>query len=1451
MAAGLVLPLAISGASAHPGHDGDTDPAGTAALAAEDPALEWDNYEKILLTKNTGEPIDLAVLPDSRVLHTARDGVVRLTDPSTGLTREVADIDVYNNSEDGLQGIALDPDFEENNWVYLVYAPRVMAGTSPTGVAYPETTPQGSAPEQLPDGADADTYWDQWLGYNVLSRFQWDGASNTLDLTSEQEIIKITAQRGQCCHVGADIAFDGDGNLYLSSGDNTPAGTPGANGFTPINNAPGMNPGFDSRRGAGNSNDLRGSILRIDVLDQIAQGAEPGPGSTYDIPAGNLFDSPEYDPDLVREEIYVTGLRNPFRMDYDLESGALMWGDYGPDSGSAQADRGPMGYVEWQVTTEPMNGGWPYCHGPNDGGAYNEWDYETGTPGEFFDCAAPVNNSTWNTGLTELPAVTQPQIWYGDNAGDQPWDEFVTFSSRGGQAPMGGPVFRYDETNPSPTQFPEYWDGKAFMAEFSQDYVAAIEMDELSSAGEVTGVTNFLPSSALYEQAAPEWSGIMDMEFGPDGSLYVLEYGKGFFRQNPEAGIYRIDYNPENKTPRPAISVDKVSGSDAPLDVTFDASGSFDPEGEALTYEWDFDGDGVIDDQGETITHTYSELGQYKAILRVTDPEGLFGLAVQQITVGNTAPEITLDVDDGSFFDWGDSVDITVSVTDAEDGDTPDCARVGHTFGLGHDQHAHPEVTGTGCEFTIQTSESAKDHGAGEKIFGTLVVSYTDDAQGDVPATTGEATLILTPTLQEAEWYDTAEGITVVNDAGASGGSYVTEFDDGDSLTFSPIAFTHAPSGEVMDSVTATGTGTGTISLGWNDEPAPFAELAFTGADGWQSVEAALETVPAGSGSLVVTSTGGVDLDSLAFHSDAGQGPAAPVCANPGAEISADDEFDGDEVDACRWDIIDYDPALAGVSDGAYRVTTVDADINGTVNEPVPNILRSTVVEGDEWTVETKFNSGLSSQWHQAGIMVYADPDNYVKVDPVFAADTAGNEAPLRLEIRSEVNGQFQQPEQADIADLPLSENGDYYVRLSRSGDTFTGAFSYDGQEWTDLPGSVTHNGLGDAGPGLFTVGKSQSEPTEVAFDYFRVVDEVPVEPVVVPVDRVSIQLYSLIPWVNADGLESVLGRLGSIGLENIEPYGGNYSGYTAGEFRALADANGLSVPSSHYNVSEGNFDQTLAYVSTVGQEYVGSGGFPSPGIGTYENTLATAEAMNRLGQRSVEAGVGKFFGHNHAGEFTTTYEHEGEVLSAWEILVRETDPEFVTFQVDVGWAAHAGVDVPTLLETYGDRIDLLHIKDAINLGGPGSPQFTNLGEGDVPLQAILAAALEADIAYYVMEYDLAPQGEEFVTTGFEYLTGLEAGEPEPPAEVLTETSVTTRCVAGRQVLVASVTNVAGAPLDVSVETAFGTRSVVGLADGATKSLAFTTRSVAIDGGELTVDATGGDGLDGQEVLAY
>ena len=80
-------------------------------------------FEKVTLNDRPGEPVSLAVLPDRRVLHTARGGQVRLFDPRTQLNKLAADVDVYSHDEEGLQGIAIDPNFEDNHWVYLYYSP--------------------------------------------------------------------------------------------------------------------------------------------------------------------------------------------------------------------------------------------------------------------------------------------------------------------------------------------------------------------------------------------------------------------------------------------------------------------------------------------------------------------------------------------------------------------------------------------------------------------------------------------------------------------------------------------------------------------------------------------------------------------------------------------------------------------------------------------------------------------------------------------------------------------------------------------------------------------------------------------------------------------------------------------------------------------------------------------------------------------------------------------------------------------------------------------------------------------------------------------------------------------------------------------------------------------------------------------------------------------------------
>lgn len=807
-----------------------------ASSASAEPALDWSNYERTTITQDVGEPIDMAILPDNRIVHTARDGEVRLTDPSTGVTRVVNEVDVYANSEDGLQGVALDPDFADNGWVYLVYAPRDADGDGESD------TPEGNAPATLPAGED-ESYWDRWKGVNRLSRFQWDGDS--IDMSTEQVILDVEVQRGQCCHVGADIDFDGEGNLYLSTGDNTPAGTPGANGYAPNNDAPGMNPGFDSRRGAGNTNDLRGKILRIHVEED----------GSYTIPEGNLFPPGT---EGTRPEIFVMGVRNPFRLEVDPRSNTLSWGDYGPDAAEADPERGPMGLVEWNIVSldDPHNSGWPYCTG--DGAAYNDWDFATGTPGEFFDCSAPVNDSRWNTGLTELPPARPATVYYGDNPGDQPWDELVNFGSGSGQAPMGGPVYHYDPENPDTGKLPEYWDGKSFLGEFSQDYLAALTVDPESL--EVTAIEEFMPNSVIEPAGMPRIDNPMDMEFGPDGSLYVLEYGDGFFRQNPDAALHRISYAENNRSPQAAFTATPESSSTAPLTVELDASASSDPEGGELVHEWDLDGDGTYDATGAQVEHTYTELGVYTARLRVTDPEGKFSLASRQITVGNTAPEVSIDVPDGGFFDWGDEIPFTITTSDAEDGDETVCERVTWTYGLGHDEHAHPEVSGTGCTGVFPTDPNSPEHGAGAHLYGAVVVTYEDEGANGLPPATGEVTLRLNPFVQEAEHATDLGGGTVVEDPEAGAGA-VVELAGGDALRLDPVSLAG------IDDVVVRVSGKGRLEVRHGSSSGkPLAAATLRQGDGWQDVVLPVDGASDESGALYLTVRGGGSVDTLTFR---------------------------------------------------------------------------------------------------------------------------------------------------------------------------------------------------------------------------------------------------------------------------------------------------------------------------------------------------------------------------------------------------------------------------------------------------------------------------------------------------------------------------------------------------------------------------------------------------------
>ncbi|MEU6953036.1 ThuA domain-containing protein [Streptomyces sp. NPDC045714] len=700
------------GATAHPGHPGHDEPV------AED-------FQQVTLAKGaeeTGEPMSLAVLPDRSVLHTSRSGELRITD-SAGNTRVSGTLPVYTHDEEGLQGVGVDPDFAENRAIYLFYAP-------------PMDTPAGDAPET---GTAAD--FAKFEGVNRLSRFVLN-EDGTLDTASEKKVLDVATSRGTCCHVGGDIDFDAEGNLYLSTGDDT---NPFASdGFTPIDERPDRNPAFDARRTSGNTNDLRGKILRIKV-------AEDG---SYTVPEGNLF-APGTD--KTRPEIYAMGFRNPFRFSVDQATGTVYVGDYGPDAGAADPKRGPSGKVEFAKVTKAANFGWPFCVGDNE--PYIDYDFGTKASGAAFDCAAPKNESPHNTGLVDLPPAEAAWIPY--DGGSVP--EFGT----GSESPMGGPVYRYDADLDSPVKFPEAYDGDFFAGEFGRQWIKRIEQD---ADGGVQSI-NDVP-----------WSGtqIMDMAFGPDGALYVLDYGLAWFGGDENSALYRIENATGGRSPIAEAAADKTSGT-APLKVKFSSAGTADGDDDPLTYAWDF-GDGSQSTAANP-THTYKKNGTYTATLTAEDPTGRTGSASVHVTVGNTAPTVELVLpEDGQLFEFGDSVPFKVNVSDPEDG-TIDCTKVEVKFTLGHDSHGHDITTEHGCEGTIKTAMEG-GHDPNANIYGGISASYTDNGGGGQAKLTGKDASRLQPKHRQAEHFDASSGVTTPGKSSAHGGKTVGDIHNDDWISF-------------------------------------------------------------------------------------------------------------------------------------------------------------------------------------------------------------------------------------------------------------------------------------------------------------------------------------------------------------------------------------------------------------------------------------------------------------------------------------------------------------------------------------------------------------------------------------------------------------------------------------------------------------------------------------------
>lgn len=444
------------------------------------------------VTTDMNEPVAFDFLPDRNVLIVQRGGDIIKVDTTWG-TRKVLGVVAtdQSNAEHGAFSIVVDPGFVTNRIIYVQFSKRGAAGKM----------------------------------QNRVGRFRIE--AGTERLVPLDTLIDIPIE-DNCCHTGNGLAFNARGELFITTGDNTNPWNKEVNGFAPIDNRPDAME-TDALRSSGNTDDLRGKVLRI--VPKAAGG--------YTIPKGNLFS----DPRAGRPEIYAMGFRNPYSLAIDPVTGYLYIGDVGPDSSVDDATRGPRGQDEIDEVKSPGNYGWPLFIGNNM--PYLAHDYVTGREGAAFDPARPVNASPRNTGARVLPAARPALVWY-------PYNQSTDFPElgTGGRSAVAGGIYHRPKAATA-DNLPAWYDGKLFISDFVRSYIKVVDFD---GQGHVRQISDLSSNIAIDDP--------IDMMFGPDGHLYVLAYGPKWNAPNPTSGLYRIVFRP-GEQPKAVAAAPAVAASPA------------------------------------------------------------------------------------------------------------------------------------------------------------------------------------------------------------------------------------------------------------------------------------------------------------------------------------------------------------------------------------------------------------------------------------------------------------------------------------------------------------------------------------------------------------------------------------------------------------------------------------------------------------------------------------------------------------------------------------------------------------------------------------------------------------------------------------------------------------------------------------------------------------------------
>jgi sugar phosphate isomerase/epimerase len=239
-----------------------------------------------------------------------------------------------------------------------------------------------------------------------------------------------------------------------------------------------------------------------------------------------------------------------------------------------------------------------------------------------------------------------------------------------------------------------------------------------------------------------------------------------------------------------------------------------------------------------------------------------------------------------------------------------------------------------------------------------------------------------------------------------------------------------------------------------------------------------------------------------------------------------------------------------------------------------------------------------------------------------------------------------------------------------------------------------------------------------------------------------------------AKDMPQTLDNIKAMGITNIEF--SNLFGKTATELRSLLDARGMVCTSYgvSYDALLNKPEQVVQEAKTLGAEFVRVAWIPHKA--PFDITMAekTVADFNKFGQKLKENGL-TFCYHNHGFEFVPLGKE-----TIFDYIVKNTNPDYVSFEMDILWVFHPGQDPAKLLKKYPDRFRLMHVKDlkkgvAHDLTGQTPPENDiTLGTGQLNLPKILKAAQKTKIKYFYIE-DENPKAAEQVPLSFAFLKSL------------------------------------------------------------------------------------------------